>query len=153
MNKKGFTLVELILVIVIIAIIGAITIPNIIELYTESRRKGGESIEELLEKNLELYNKDNEEDIWCTEDSSEDCYEENPYTVDVRDLFNLNPDIDMGDCLLKNDQSLKISKVSNRSYSYSASIVCSKAFDVDSDDDKIADSDQLNDENIYYESK
>ena len=48
MNNKGLTLVELLLVIVIIGIIGAITIPNIMEAYSESRRQGGETVEDIL---------------------------------------------------------------------------------------------------------
>ena len=64
MNKKGFTLVELILVIVIIGIIAAITIPNIMESLNESKKEGGQSVENLLIENLKLYNIDNGNEAW-----------------------------------------------------------------------------------------
>ena len=37
MNKKAFTLIELIAVIVIIGILGIITVPNVLEYFTESK--------------------------------------------------------------------------------------------------------------------
>ncbi len=64
MNKKGFTLVELMLVIVIIGIISVITIPNIMEALDDSRTEGGSTMEKTLKKQLELYNTDKEEDMW-----------------------------------------------------------------------------------------
>ena len=41
MNKKGFTLVEILLVVVILGIISAITIPNIMESLSESKVEAG----------------------------------------------------------------------------------------------------------------
>lgn len=131
MNKKGFTLVELILVVVIIGIISAITIPSIMDALSESKTTGGETVEKLLETNLELYNTDNKEDLWCLEDSK--CESDDPnktcITVQLNDLYSMNPDIDFGDCVLKDNNSLVIRRdTDNNSYTYSANIVCSKGF-------------------------
>lgn len=131
MNKRGFTLVELILVVVIIGIISAITIPSIMNGLSESKATGGESVEKLLENNLELYNTDNKEDLWCLEDSKCESNEQNKncITVPLNDLYNMNPDIDFGDCVLKNDNSLVIKRdINTNSYTYHANIVCSKDF-------------------------
>lgn len=149
MNKKGFTLVELLLVLVIIGIIGAVTIPNIIESLDESKAKGGESVEQLLEKNLELYNIDNEEDLWDVENCVPQINR-----PEIEELYNMNPDIDMGQCLLQDGNSLIIERfcdVQNNnkiSYKYSAEIVCNKDFD--SEGKKVANPDERIKENHYY---
>lgn len=153
MNKKGFTLVELILVVVIIGIISAITIPSIMNALSESKTTGGETVEKLLETNLELYNTDNKEDLWCLEDSN--CTDKelnkNCIKVDKDTLYSMNPDIDFGDCVLKNADSLVIRRDSETGkFTYSANIVCSKKFKNDSD--HILDSGKENDPNIYYKT-
>lgn len=131
MNKRGFTLVELILVVVIIGIISAITIPSIMNGLSESKATGGESVEKLLENNLELYNTDNKEDLWCLEDSKCDPDEQNKacITVSLNALYSMNPDIDFGDCVLRDGNSLVIRRnIDTNSYTYHANIVCSKDF-------------------------
>ena len=157
MNKKGFTLVELILVIVIIGIVAAITIPNIMESLNESKQEGGESVENLLIENLKLYNLDNEDDLWCLEDTQgTNCNPNNvPIIINITDLLELNPDIKLGECLLKDEDSLSITRNGDGSYTYKANIICSKNFeDVIRTDptSNIADSAQLNNKNIYYET-
>lgn len=146
MNKKAFTLVELLLVIVIVGIIGAMTIPSIMDAYNESRRKGGETVEDILIENLKIYNKDNEIDLW---DSSE-TGEVQTSIVSINTLYTKNPDIDMGECLLKDNNSLVITKNTNGNYTYTAKIICSKDFKNTSK--KTAVTNDLSNANIYYDS-
>lgn len=190
MNKKGFTLVELITVIIIIGIISVITIPNIMKALTTSKNSNGESVEKLLENNLELYNMDYKEDLWCLDQSdreSDYCKytlnennvivskrePENSDTpkitvtksIGVENLYAINPDIDLGECLLKGDNPLKITMEETQTkddegiikskykYSYSASIVCSSDFKESANVTKIADEEQLKNKNIYYSSE
>lgn len=161
MNKKGFTLVELILVIIIIGIISLVTIPNIMEALHASKSQNGETIEKLLLHNLELYNTDYKEDLWCLEKS--DCTDVDQdgdstnnvivttKNIDYADLVNMNPDIDMGECLLQNivndenkNASLSITKTEtittnivdgvekkyyDYKYAFSAKIICGTDFD------------------------
>lgn len=157
MNKTGFTLVELILVIVIIGIVAAITIPNIMESLNESKQEGGESVENLLIENLKLYNLDNEDDLWCLEDTQgTNCNpNDEPIIINITDLLELNPDIKLGECLLKDEDSLSITRNGDGSYTYKANIICSKDFEKVIRTDptsNIADSTQLNNKNIYYET-
>lgn len=174
MNKKGFTLTELIVVIVIIGIISLITIPNIMKALQKSREQNGEAVEKMLVHNLELYNTDYKEDLWCLdkcEDKDPDHEDGNnedgdivtTQKIGISDLMNMNPDIDMGDCLLQDDDSLQITKVEtitnqgtenekrDYKYTYSAKIICSTDFKNVAADDKIFNSSfSLN--NVYYKT-
>ena len=58
MNKKGFTLIEMLLVITLIAAITAVVIPNIVSSINEGKTKEYESYVKLLEDNLEMYKTD-----------------------------------------------------------------------------------------------
>lgn len=152
MNKNGFTLVELILVVVIIGIISVITIPSIMDALSESKTTGGETVEKLLETNLELYNTDNKEDLWCLEDSNCSNTElaKSCISVSINTLYSMNPDIDFGDCVLKDEDSLVIKRLDNGNFTYSANIVCSKDFK--NDTNHILDSGKGSNPNIYYKT-
>lgn len=153
MKKEGFTLVELLLVIVIIGIVSAFTIPNIMEAYGESRRKGGEAIEKVLIENLKLYNEDNKDDLWNINAPVAQIVYGSKY-LSISDLYNLNPDIDMGQCLLLDSNSLVITHdKTTGDFKYDVKIVCSKDFNSSQDYDKIASSSDLASDKIYYKSK
>ncbi len=164
MKNKGFTLVELILVVVILGILSAIVIPGIMKSLNESRRDSGESIEKILKENLELYNIDHKDDIWCSENSKDDGLENEPgpntkckqpgdsIIVSVSDLYSTNPDIDMGECLLQDSNSLKITRDdSGDKFKYKVKIVCGKDIE-DSSGNKIIENRDTA-KNIYYETK
>lgn len=164
MKNKGFTLVELILVVVILGILSAIVIPGIMKSLNESRRDSGESIEKILKENLELYNIDHKDDIWCSENSKDDGLENDPVLntnckkpgeydiVSVSDLYSTNPDIDMGECLLQDSNSLKIIRdESGDKFKYEVKIVCGKDIR-DSSGNKIIENWDTA-KSIYYETK
>lgn len=163
MKNKGFTLVELILVVVILGILSAIVIPGIMKSLNESRRDSGESIEKILKENLELYNIDHKDDIWCSENSKDDGLENDTglntnckkpgdsHIVPVSALYSTNPDIDMGECLLQNSNSLKIIRDdSGDKFKYEVKIVCGKNLK-DTNGDKIVSN--LDGANVYYKTK
>lgn len=151
MNKKGFTLVELILVIVILGIISVIVFPGIMKSLNQSKINSAESIEKVLRENLELYNMDHKDDIWCNEDSTEsDCLNANDSkTVTIKELYNTNPDIDMGNCLLQDEQSLTITKKEDNTFSYEVKIVCGNNLKGDNNTKIVEDTP----EDYYYKTK
>lgn len=155
MNKKGFTLIELIMVIIILGIISIIAIPGVLKSLQQSQSDAGENLEKILENNLEMYNIDNESDIWCDFDDflkDDGDYDQamieaagcepqknNAVTVGVpyKELYKVNPDIDLGDCLFNETLDSKGGKFAliitrkagyDAEYTYQASIVCSKEF-------------------------
>lgn len=64
MNKKAFTLVEVLAVIVILTLIAGITIPSVSYAIKTNKIKKYEITEENLTKYLTLYNLDYEEKLW-----------------------------------------------------------------------------------------
>ena len=158
MNKKGFTLVELILVVVILGIISVIVFPGIMKSLNQSKVNSAESIEKVLRENLELYNMDHKDDIWCNDDStanSTTCLNVNDIkTVTIQKLYNTNPDIDMGKCLLQNNDSLQITKKENGTFSYTVKIVCGNNLEESSESSKVVKNfKNLSSEDYYYATK
>ena len=152
MNNKGFSFLEIILSIIILGVIIAIATPGVEKLINSNKVKGAETIENMLLKNLELYNKDKGEEIWCYKNNnSEGCITAGFKEVTYDELLLLNKDIDLGDCLINKDDGLKIYKDAGEKFSYSANIVCSKDFENRSS--TVADSSDLKNKNIYYKSK
>lgn len=67
MNKKGFTLIELILVITLMAVVSVLVIPNILDALSSSKQQKYESLYKLVEKNMKLYNDKYSVDLWNDE--------------------------------------------------------------------------------------
>lgn len=157
MNKKGFTLVELILVVVILGIISVIVFPGIMKSLNQSKVNSAKSIEKVLRENLELYNIDHKDDIWCNDDSTEksNCLRKNEQkTVTINELYNTNPDIDMGKCLLQGNNSLQITKEQNGTFSYTVKIVCGNNLKESADSSKIVEKiSNLSPEDYYYKTE
>ncbi len=133
MNKKGFTLVEVIIVIVIIGIIVVLAIPSILDEIEQSRVDSSKAVEMILKHNLEMYDNDKsfgglqyfdvidssgkevklydkESEFWKIDDVIEpgnSCK-----YIDYKELVTSNNDIKMGECLLTtSDKALVIERV------------------------------------------
>ena len=84
MNRKGFTLIELIAVIVILGIILVIAAPNISNAYKNSKLKSEEIFVDRLSDIIDSYIKINSDTIDFTADGTAIKYEENSsYTVNI----------------------------------------------------------------------
>ena len=143
-DKTGFTLVELLLVIVIIVILGVLLIPNILETLDESRVENGKAIEKLLIKNLELYNADHSKDLWNNYNDDYDCTNE----ITFEDLLAFNPDINLGECLLNKEDSFTIEKVGANKYKYYVGITCGKKLTASETNEYLIDNEKEQDS--YY---
>ena len=153
MNKKGFTLTELLIVLVLLGIIIGIVVPNTTKILNYSKIKEAEALEKVIVDNLKLYNESNEQEIWCPLSSSDEstCLTEGDKYVSFDDLKSVNSSVNLGSCILKDNKSLKITKDHDGDYIYSAHIICSNDF---ADRDSIiASSSDLNNKHIYYETE
>ena len=113
MRNKGFTLVEIIVVIVFIAIISMVALPGIMKVLDKGKTSKYEEYETILKHNLELYNLDNEVDLWADESMRN-------VNVKSTQLKTSNQDINLGNCKIS---KLLISK-NNNNYDYNACIEC-----------------------------
>ena len=86
LNKKGFTLVELLVVIVILVIIMSIAIPSITSSLDRSKAKQRDAKVELIESAAEIYA---DRHIGTTTVSVSDLYNEGLITIEqLKDPFN-----------------------------------------------------------------
>lgn len=158
--KKKISSKEIMLIIIIIVIILAIVIPLIINKKDKESTKEENAVENLLIENLKTYNNKYEKDIWCLDNSKTDCMESGElfidfssdmgFYTDYKPLTSINSNIDLGDCLLMDTESLSIVKGTNGEYNYNARIICSKDFQ--DKEYNIAETEDLNNQNIYYRS-
>ncbi len=153
MNKKGFTLIEVLIVIVILGIIIGIVMPNANKIMNYSEVKEAETLEEALIHSLKLYNEENEQEIWCPIASNDQnaCVTEGDKYIDIEKVLSVTSTINFGKCLLKDEESLKIHKDHDGDYMYTVKLICSSDFDNRSS--KIATDKDLSNKNIYYETK
>ena len=108
MKKNGFTLVEMLLVIALIATITAIIIPNITSSIDTSKEEKYNSYVKLLEENLEMY----KTDLNITDNK----------TLTFNQLKSRVSEINIGECEVN---ELKIQKETN-GFSYCAKIECNE---------------------------
>lgn len=113
-NKKGFTLVEVLLVVVLLAIIALITVPSIIKTLNKNNDRKYIEYENILKENLKLYATDHSEELFSNGNLE--------VGVSYDELLKTNPDINIGDCT---NITLKIVKKSNN-YNYYVCMVCDK---------------------------
>ena len=128
MNKKGFTLVELLMVIVIISIIGALTLPGFIGSINESNDIMEKNLEKLIIEELSMINKDvGDDDFWYKGDTFVSIVG-NSY-IDNKDSCTGNyknycekifDDLEITDCSIKN---VSITK-KDGDYEYNVDVNC-----------------------------
>ncbi|MDD5979828.1 MAG: prepilin-type N-terminal cleavage/methylation domain-containing protein [bacterium] len=121
MNKKGFSLVEMLLVLVLIAIVSMIVLPNISKMTSSSKEKEIEGYLKLLEENLNLYVIDKKESIVWNNNQTEITYDE---------LKKVNPDIKIDKCvvdklLITRTEQETVSDITYK-YNYSICITCNE---------------------------
>ena len=128
-NKRGFTLVEVLLVIVIISIITLLVMPNISDILSTGKNKKYKTIEDMVRTSLELYNIDYKEDLWSNK-FSENNTDENVETYDREKAETIikqaNPDLDLDGCEI---EKLIITRTGTDTFTYDVCISCSDNYE------------------------
>ena len=121
MNKKGFTLVELILIITLMAVISVIVIPNILDALSSSKQQKYESLYNLVEKNMKLYNDKYSVDLWSNNKTFFDFCEESSNCINgINKLKESGSDIVLDDCIIN---TMTITK-NDTKYTYNLTMTC-----------------------------
>lgn len=122
MNKKGFTLVELILVITLMAVISVLVIPNILDALSSSKQQKYESLYKLVEKNMKLYNDKYSIDLWNNENTFFDFCEGDTQGCNsgIDKLKESGSDLTLDDCVIN---TMTITK-NDAKYNYSLTMTC-----------------------------
>lgn len=122
MNKKGFTLVELILVITLMAVISVLVIPNILDALSSSKQQKYESLYKLVEKNMKLYNDKYSIDLWNNENTFFDFCEGDTQGCNsgIEKLKESGSDLNLDDCVIN---TMTITK-NDAKYNYSLTMTC-----------------------------
>ena len=119
MNKKGYTLIELLVAITIIAIISLIALPSIRRIQSTNRYKKYESYSQVIEKAAKAYVDSYKEDIFKDDDVNAD--EQICNKITLRELINkkLVKDSKINDstCVKEDtDSYVEVSKYQNKYY-------------------------------------
>ena len=121
MNKKGFTLVELILIITLMAVISVIVIPNILDALSSSKQQKYESLYNLVEKNMKLYNDKYSVDLWSNNKTFFDFCEGSSNCINgINKLKESGSDIVLDDCIIN---TMTITK-NDTKYTYNLTMTC-----------------------------
>lgn len=121
MNKKGFTLVELILIITLMAVISVIVIPNILDALSSSKQQKYESLYNLVEKNMKLYNDKYSVDLWSNNKTFFDFCEGSSNCINgINKLKESGSDIVLDDCIIN---TMTITK-NDTKYTYNLTMIC-----------------------------
>ncbi len=122
MNKKGFTLVELILVITLMAVISVLVIPNILDALNSSKKQKYESLYKLVEKNMKLYNDKYSADLWNNGKTSFNFCEGDTQGCNsgIDKLKESGSDLTLDDCII---DTMTITK-NDTKYEYKLTMTC-----------------------------
>lgn len=119
MNKKAFSIIELLITVVIISIIISIALPSIYSILRKNKEKNYEEYNTYLKDNLHMYNIDLQEDLW-TERETEYL------TVSKEELKARNKDLNINHehCVIAGNMSII---KNNKNFDYKVCIYCDKA--------------------------
>lgn len=122
MNKKGFTIVELILVITLMAVISVLVIPNILDALDSSKKQKYESLYKLVEKNMKLYNDKYSADLWNNGKTSFNFCEGDTQGCNsgIDKLKESGSDLTLDDCII---DTMTITK-NDTKYEYNLTMTC-----------------------------
>ena len=121
MNKTGFTLVELVLIITLMAVISVIVIPNILDALSSSKQQKYESLYNLVEKNMKLYNDKYSVDLWSNNKTFFDFCEGSSNCINgINKLKESGSDIVLDDCIIN---TMTITKNDSK-YTYNLTMTC-----------------------------
>ena len=132
MNNKGFTLIEIIVVVIIIGVISAISIPVIRKISDDNKNSMYEQYRNVLVEYAKIYVEDYRDDLFNGTDDTE--------IITACDLYKkyLIKDITVNgsDCIKKTcsdckscsgDSSIVVTKDSNGYYKYKAKLNCTNS--------------------------
>lgn len=108
MNKKGFTLAEMLLVVVLIGIVTAATIPGISDMIEKNNEKKMEGYCKLVSESTRMYLIDKENELKSETSST--------ITKSLTDLKKVTPDLDLEEW---NNATITITKGATYSYEIS----------------------------------
>lgn len=98
MNKKGFSLVEMLLVLVLISIISLIVVPNINKMTSSNKEQEIDGYKKIILESLNMYVIDKKKSLNVGVNE-----------ISFNNLKAINSDINIENCSLKNDK-IKITK-------------------------------------------
>lgn len=118
MNKKGFSIIELLVVVVIISIIVSIALPSIYSMLRKNKEKNYEEYNSYLKDNLQMYNIDLAEDLWYDANL-------NYISISKEQLKKRNKDLNINheECTIVGNMSII---KNNNSFDYKVCIYCGR---------------------------
>lgn len=122
MNQKGFTLVELLITIAIIAIISGLVFPNLTRIISKNKKEKFEYYANTIKEGAKLYIESYKDDIFDDNDS-EQCVKLRYDTLYNKSLIKNYND---NNTTCNNAKTfVKVTKISNK-YKYEISILCTQ---------------------------
>lgn len=137
MNKKGLTLVEMLLVVVLIGVIGLIVLPNISKMLNQADDKEALGKAKLLRETLRMYVKDNEDTLNWSYEGENRILNNSVSMDDLIGTTGANPDLKNIGCLITSSEVIGTpnDNIYDTSYTYTYKI-CIKCGNIEACDPK-----------------